>query len=85
VQEKMTGVNLDNLSVDEAADRVAEFKKINRQVEKRFEADLRKRRAEEKKKEAKKAKKDTEQTESPAEGNGHGGSAIANAPSPHFA
>jgi hypothetical protein len=44
----MTGFVLDDMSVEEAADKVAELKKVNRQIEKGFETDLRKRRADEK-------------------------------------
>jgi hypothetical protein len=47
MQMELVGANLDSMSVDEAKEKLAEFKKMNRQIEKGFEADLRKRRVEE--------------------------------------
>jgi hypothetical protein len=53
MQLLLTGSSLDSLPVDEAKVKLAEFKQMNRQIEKGFDADLRARRAEEAKEAAK--------------------------------
>jgi hypothetical protein len=78
MQKELTGANMDSMSLDEATELVAGFKKMNRQIEKGFEADLRdlrKRRAEEAKGNAKKARTadDGEQAGPLGADSGHGG------------
>jgi hypothetical protein len=81
MQVQLVGVNLDKLSVEEAKEKLAEFKKAHRQQMQCLEADLRKRKVEEaveaakakkaRKKGAKEAENGTEG--SPAAGDGLGG------------
>jgi hypothetical protein len=75
MQKELTGADMDSMSLDEATELVAGFKQMNRQIEKGFEADLRKRRAEEAKANAKKARTadDGEQAGPLGAGSGHGG------------
>jgi hypothetical protein len=66
---------MDEMPLEQAEEALAEYKIMNREVEKGFQADLRKRRADEAREEKRKAKKEkgAEQTGSPSAGSGQGG------------